>query len=663
MPLSSFTGLPLLPDPSDATPGLFNARYSILSQNLDELNSDTSTWLSDNTTYSSEISSRVSTFDSQYSGNIFSNLSNQVTNVRNYGATGDGSTDDTAAIQSAFDQAFSDSDNAHIHFPPGQYVVQTSAITYTTIGVGKQRLRVTGGGIHATEIIQHTADVDLFHIGSTITNIMFDMYMSDMRIGTVAGTGSALRLSRAAHFDLTRIACSSAGLYGIWLEGSLIGKLECVDCTNNTDAPFNEPQHVPTGAWFRFESNLTPTTLPPNSITMIACNAEGDSVRGVWATDGKNLTIIGGTFEGMTTDYGLFVDEFSCVNTFGLELELCLGISLTNVRAGHIDTLMGGASIELNNCYGVEVSGNMEANSDIIIDKDCRGVVVDNVATRHTDFIRNSSLDCDLRSISESTEKATQQLYKYGTVPHSYPIHLGGMDEWNADTPARWTKLGNSNVTITGDGQADVTKFQGQFASLISTTTISEGLQLALSNSFMSQWIYVEAWVNVSEGTPFLGYSSGNKILPISSTTSTWIKAQMSFYHNSENRGVWLASNSADTLDFYVGAVNIWAESKAWPESITAAAGDATPSIDLNPGYTMLRTANTSKTTITDIDDAVHGARVAVIIGDANTEVDFTGTNLKGNNSTDWVPPVGNHMDCIYDGIASLWYCDISDTS
>ncbi len=39
-PLSSFTALPLIEDPSNATPGLFNARYSILSQNLDELNSD-----------------------------------------------------------------------------------------------------------------------------------------------------------------------------------------------------------------------------------------------------------------------------------------------------------------------------------------------------------------------------------------------------------------------------------------------------------------------------------------------------------------------------------------------------------------------------------------------------------------------------------------------
>ena len=41
-PLSSFTGLPAIADPSNATPGLFNARYSILSQNLDQLNSDIS---------------------------------------------------------------------------------------------------------------------------------------------------------------------------------------------------------------------------------------------------------------------------------------------------------------------------------------------------------------------------------------------------------------------------------------------------------------------------------------------------------------------------------------------------------------------------------------------------------------------------------------------
>jgi hypothetical protein len=42
MTLSNFSGLPAIPDNSDATPGLWNARYSILSQNLDQLNSDLS---------------------------------------------------------------------------------------------------------------------------------------------------------------------------------------------------------------------------------------------------------------------------------------------------------------------------------------------------------------------------------------------------------------------------------------------------------------------------------------------------------------------------------------------------------------------------------------------------------------------------------------------
>jgi hypothetical protein len=40
--ISSFTGLPTIPENSEATPGLWNARYSILSQNLDQINSDLS---------------------------------------------------------------------------------------------------------------------------------------------------------------------------------------------------------------------------------------------------------------------------------------------------------------------------------------------------------------------------------------------------------------------------------------------------------------------------------------------------------------------------------------------------------------------------------------------------------------------------------------------
>ena len=95
-PLSSFTGLTDIPDPSEAVPELFNARYSILSQNLDQLNSDTSS------------------------------LQGLWINVQDHGATGDGSTDDTAAIVSAITTA---APSGVVYFPSNSTFVITSRIT------------------------------------------------------------------------------------------------------------------------------------------------------------------------------------------------------------------------------------------------------------------------------------------------------------------------------------------------------------------------------------------------------------------------------------------------------------------------------------------------------------------------------------------------------
>ncbi len=195
---SSFTVFTDIPDPSNATPGLFNSRFNIISTNLDQLNTDV-----------------IPTI-----------------NVKTFGAVGDGTTDDTAAIQAAFDFAHTGGNlyDAHIHFPPGHYKVTTSPITWTTVTTGKMRLRVTGAGIKTTQVVQTTANVDLFQIGN-VNKLLFDVFFSDMLIGTVAGTGTVLNMSRLAHVELNRISCSSTGFYGIWLEGSLICRRCHIDST------------------------------------------------------------------------------------------------------------------------------------------------------------------------------------------------------------------------------------------------------------------------------------------------------------------------------------------------------------------------------------------------------------------------------------------------
>jgi hypothetical protein len=52
---------------------------------------------------------------------------------------------------------------------------------------------------------------------------------------------------------------------------------------------------------------------------------------------------------------------------------------------------------------------------------------------------------------------------------------------------------------------------------------------------------------------------------------------------------------------------------------------------------------------------------ITVIIGDANTTVDFTGTNLKGNNGKDWAPSNGDVLTGSFDG--TNWYCTVTNAT
>lgn len=83
---------------------------------------------------------------------------------------------------------------------------------------------------------------------------------------------------------------------------------------------------------------------------------------------------------------------------------------------------------------------------------------------------------------------------------------------------------------------------------------------------------------------------------------------------------------------------------------------DATP--DVGNGN-FFKTANTGATTITMFDGGTNGQIINVLIGDANTTIDFTGTNLKGNGGIGWAPNANDHMVCVYDG--TNWLCDTSN--
>lgn len=85
---------------------------------------------------------------------------------------------------------------------------------------------------------------------------------------------------------------------------------------------------------------------------------------------------------------------------------------------------------------------------------------------------------------------------------------------------------------------------------------------------------------------------------------------------------------------------------------------DTSPSVKY---FNFCNTTNAAPTTITMFDDGYAGQKIIVLIQDAFTTIDFTGTNLKGNAGVDWTPANGDWMDCIFDG--TNWYCAIHDST
>jgi hypothetical protein len=91
------------------------------------------------------------------------------------------------------------------------------------------------------------------------------------------------------------------------------------------------------------------------------------------------------------------------------------------------------------------------------------------------------------------------------------------------------------------------------------------------------------------------------------------------------------------------------------------ASGDATPAC--RPDFSVYRTANATPTTITDFDGVSVGAgdvgrAITVIVNDANTTLDFSGSSLKGNGGSDWVASSGDSVRAVWDG--TNWLCVLS---
>lgn len=80
--------------------------------------------------------------------------------------------------------------------------------------------------------------------------------------------------------------------------------------------------------------------------------------------------------------------------------------------------------------------------------------------------------------------------------------------------------------------------------------------------------------------------------------------------------------------------------------------GDTTPGVYAGNAF---RTANSTPKTITSFDNGILNQRITIYIDDANTTIDMSSGNIRGNNGVNWSPALGDHMECAFDG--TNWRC------
>jgi len=91
---------------------------------------------------------------------------------------------------------------------------------------------------------------------------------------------------------------------------------------------------------------------------------------------------------------------------------------------------------------------------------------------------------------------------------------------------------------------------------------------------------------------------------------------------------------------------------------VTLTADSATPTVQY---VTEFVTANTVATSITNFTDGVDGQEITVRVNDANTTFDFTSSSLKGNVGVDFLATSGDVLFAKKQG--SNWYCTICNIS
>jgi hypothetical protein len=278
-----------------------------------------------------------------------------------FGATGNNSTNDRAAIQSAIDAATA-ANGGTVYFPPGTYIVNT-ALTMPS------NVTLRGAGMNVSTI-KAGADVPVITITAGVSNIAFEhLTVNGNRAGFPAGNNTAVGGNgNVTDIRMTRFKVTNATAFPVFLNTSSGGWTrgviqECVfeDSGGGWDT-FGGGQltdFVFTGCVFRNTSGQGfATTNSTGGVVLQGCHFEGPMGNGISGEPASRLIVKGCTFHNLNdTAIGIFVRPVATLS--GVDPNWIEIVGNLFYNTGTVSGALADSAIQIRNGSYCTISGNV----------------------------------------------------------------------------------------------------------------------------------------------------------------------------------------------------------------------------------------------------------------------------------------------------------------
>lgn len=269
-------------------------------------------------------------------------------NVKDYGAVGNGTTDDTAAIQAAINAA--QGVGGKLVFPQANYVISSALLVTAPITIDGQM----------AQIYQKTTNTNAFVFDKGVSNAgnyQYSFNVQNLVVATIAGTGNAFVFRNINESTFKNLYVPGVGAIAFYFQGCLLNLVEhCYTGDGLTVSPGFFITGLPTNKYgFITEdynslgsnsnvferctatnSSFTAFQIAGNGNTLINCDAEGISSGSTHVALTGPSNVIGGDFEG--TGSGIVITASNCtiqgINS-GTFVEVSTGVKGTDIRGGY----------------------------------------------------------------------------------------------------------------------------------------------------------------------------------------------------------------------------------------------------------------------------------------------------------------------------------------